>query len=63
MNEFYDQVAYIERWIENFMSAEGTDSAVDYCIKLYLNVAKYEPLKGSNKDISIQKGNNQCQKL
>ena len=49
MNEFYnEQVAYIERWIENFTSAEGTDAAFDHCIKLYLNVAKYEPLEGSS---------------
>ena len=49
MNAFYnEQVAYIERWIENFTSAGGTGAAVDHCIKLCLNVAKYEPLKGSS---------------
>ena len=49
MNTFYnEQVVYIERWIENFTSEEGTGAAVDHCIKLYLNVAKYEPLKGSS---------------
>ena len=47
MKEFYnEQVAYIERLIENFTSVEGTGATVDHCIKLYLNVAKYEPLKG-----------------
>ena len=49
VNEFYnEQVANIERWNENFTNAEGTDAAVDHCIKLYLNVAKYEPLKSSS---------------
>ena len=47
--EFYDeQVEHVKRWIENFTSAEGTGAAVANCIKLYLNIAKYEPLKGSS---------------
>ena len=49
MNEFYnEQVAYLESWIENFTSAEGTGAAVDHRIKLYINLTKYEPLKGSS---------------
>ena len=49
MNTFYnEQVAYIESWTENFTSQEGTGAAIYHCIKLYLNIAKYEPLKGSS---------------
>ena len=49
MNRFYnEQVAYIERWIENFTNQEGRDAAIDRCIKLYLKTAKFEPLKGSS---------------
>ena len=39
---------HIENWIENFTNQEGTGAAVNKCIKLYLNIAKYEPLKGSS---------------
>ena len=47
VNEFHnEQVANIVRRIDTFTSAEGTGAAVDHCIKLYLDVAKYEPLKG-----------------
>ena len=48
VNEFYDeQVAYLQTWIEKFTNtASGLE--VDHCIKLYLNIAKYEPLKGSS---------------
>ena len=45
---YNEQVAHIEKWIENFTSQEGTGAAVNKCIKLYLNIAKYEPLKGSS---------------
>ena len=34
--------------IEIFTNQEGTGAAIDHCIKLYLNTAKYEPLKGSS---------------
>ena len=41
-DEFYDnQVAYLQTWIEKFTNtASGLDIA--HCIKLYLNIAKYE---------------------
>ena len=49
LKEFYDeQVEHLKRWIENFTSDEGTKAAVANCIRLYLNIAKYEPLKGSS---------------
>ena len=49
LEEFYDeQREHLKRWIENFTSAEGTGAAVASCIRLYLNIAKYEPLKGSS---------------
>ena len=41
-------MAYIVRWIEHFTNQEGTGAAIDHCIKLYLNTAKFEPLKGSS---------------
>ena len=47
-NLYTEQVTHIEKWIENFTSQEGTGAAVNKCIKLYLNIAKYEPLKGSS---------------
>ena len=49
VDEFYDkQTAYLETWIEKFTNtASGLE--IDHCIKLYLNIAKYEPLKGSSK--------------
>ena len=48
-DKYYDeQVAYINAWIENFTSQEGTGAVVNHCLKLYLNIAKYEPLKGSS---------------
>ena len=48
VGEFYDsQVAYLQTWIEKFTNtASGLEIA--HCIKLYLNIAKYEPLKGSS---------------
>ena len=48
VNEFYDdQVAYLQTWIEKFTNtASGLE--VDHCIKLYLNIAKYEPLEDSS---------------
>ena len=49
VNRFYnEQVAYILSWIDNFTNQEGTGAAIDHCIKLYLNTAKFEPLKGSS---------------
>ena len=46
---FYnEQVAYIERWIGHFTNQEGRGAAIDHCIKIFLNTAKYEPLKGSS---------------
>ena len=49
VNMFYnEQVVYIERLIENFTNQEGTGAAIDHCIKVYLNTAKYKPLKGSS---------------
>ena len=46
---YNEQVKHIEKnWIENFTNQEGTGAAVNKCIKLYLNIAKYEPLKGSS---------------
>ena len=41
-------MAYIKAWIENFTSQEGTGAAINRCLKLYLDIAKYEPLKGSS---------------
>ena len=35
-------------WIENLINQEETGAAIDHCIKLYLNTAKYKPLKGSS---------------
>ena len=48
VDEFYDnQTAYLQTWIEKFTNtASGLE--IDHCIKLYLNIAKYEPLKGSS---------------
>ena len=48
VDEFYDsQVAYLQTWIEKFTNtASGLEIA--HCMKLYLNIAKYEPLKGSS---------------
>ena len=44
VDEFYDnQAAYLQTWIEKFTNtASGLEIA--HCIKLYLNIAKYEPL-------------------
>ena len=46
VDEFYNkQTAYLQTWIEKFTNiASGLET--DHCIKLYLNIAKYEPLKG-----------------
>ena len=39
--------AYLQKWIEKFTNtASGLE--IDHCIKLYLNIAKYEPLKGGS---------------
>ena len=48
VDEFYDnQAAYLQTWIEKFTNtASGLEIA--HCIKLYLNIAKYDPLKGSS---------------
>ena len=48
VDEFYDnQTAYLQTWIEKFTkTASGLE--IDHCIKLYLNIAKYEPLKGTS---------------
>ena len=48
VDNFYDnQVAYLQTWIEKFTNtASGLETA--NCIKLYLNIAKYEHLKGSS---------------
>ena len=48
VDKFYDnQVAYLQTWIKKFTNtASGLEIA--NCIKLYLNIAKYEPLKGSS---------------
>ena len=48
VDEFYiKQTAYLQTWIEKFTNiASGLE--IDHCIKLYLNIAKYEPLKGSS---------------
>ena len=50
VNEFYiNQVLDLESWTENFISNEtGTGAEIDHCIKLYSNVAKYKPVKGSS---------------
>ena len=38
---------YLQTWIEKFTNtASGLEIA--HCIKLYLNIAKFEPLKGSS---------------
>ena len=48
LDEHYNkQTAYIQTWIEKFTNtASGLE--IDHCVKLYLNIAKYEPLKGSS---------------
>ena len=39
--------AYLQTWIEKFTNtASGLE--IDHCIKLYLNIAKYELLKGGS---------------
>ena len=39
----------LESWIEKLTSKEtGTGAEIDHCVKLYLNTAKYKPLKGSS---------------
>ena len=45
---FYDkQTAYLQTWIEKFTNT-ASGLKIDHCIKLYLNISKYEPLKGSS---------------
>ena len=48
LSEFYDkQTAYLQTWIEKFTNtASGLQIA--HRVKLYFNIAKYEPLKGSS---------------
>jgi hypothetical protein len=47
-NEFYDkQIAYLQEWIEKFTNTE-TGLEIEGCTNLYLNIAKYEPLRGSS---------------
>ena len=48
VTELYDQsLALIQKKVETFTNtASGLE--VDHCITLYLNIAKYEPLKGSS---------------
>ena len=48
LSEFYDkQTAYLQTLFEKFTNtASGLQIA--HCVKLYLNIAKYEPLKGSS---------------
>ena len=54
VDEFYNkQTAYLQTWIEKFTNtASGLE--IGHCIKLYLNIAKYKPLKGSS-EISLPK--------
>ena len=48
LDEHYNkQTAYIQTWIEKFTNT-ATGLEIDHCINLYLNIAKYEPLKGSS---------------
>ena len=48
IEEHYDnQTSYLLEWIEKF-TKKATGLEIDHCIKLYLNIAKYEPLKGSS---------------
>ena len=63
--ELYDeQVEQIKRWFENFTSAKGTGAAVANCIKLYLNIVKYELIVySSTQSNSKQESNNQCEKV
>ena len=67
VDEFYDrQVAYLQTWIEKFTNtASGLEIA--HCIKLYLNIAKNEPLKGSSyiplpEALANKKNNNKFKK-
>ena len=55
LSEFYDkQTAYLQTWIEKFTNtASGLQIA--HCAKLYLNIAKYEPLKGSLSEVLANK--------
>ena len=54
IDEFYNNSsAQIQTGIEKFTNtASGLE--IDHCIRIYLNIAKYEPLKGSSK-ISLPK--------
>ena len=47
IDEFYNNSsAQIQTGIEKFTNtASGLE--IDHCVKIYLNIAKYEPLKGS----------------
>ena len=45
VDEFYDkQTAYLQTWIEKCTNT-ASGLKIDHCIKHYLNIAKYEPLK------------------
>ena len=48
IGEFYnEQTSYLQTWIEKFTNtASGLE--IDHCKILYLNIAKYESLKGSS---------------
>ena len=50
VGKFYDmQTAYLYAWIEKFTNtASGLE--ISRCLKLYLNIAKYEPLGGSGQN-------------
>ena len=67
IDEFYNNSsAQIQTGIEKFTNtASGLE--IDHCIKIYLNIAKYEPLKGSSKiplpeALANKKSNNQSAK-
>ena len=48
IDEFYNNSsAQIQTGIEKFTNA-ASGLEIDHCIKIYLNIAKYEPLKGSS---------------
>ena len=58
LNLYDDQVAYLDKWIEQFTST-ASGLGIERCDKLYLNVAKYEPIEGSSY-IQLQKKKKKC---
>ena len=49
LNEFYSEaISAIETKIEKKNTREGSGWKIDICNMLYLNIAKYQPLKGSS---------------